>query len=585
MAPRKLSSDLSSLIYQIELHDTEWRENLTDKLIISVLFEANTTLTCPEIRHRIADLYGLDPTDETIRRRCDSLDSRDQLIPEGPNGYTLSHTTRVDVNHKIRESHELEAYAKEYFASEAVNCGFTASHQEGLAYFDTFYEDLLIPLVQDLGAKTFQVVTGDTDVDQSNVYSDYIERFEETIQSTVNDLAISFLSSDDHRVRSFILRILDSHLITRAAGLSEESLQKLDERTSGTVQLAVFIDTNFLFSILDLHENSANRSAKDLLDISQTLSGRVNVTLYFLPITKREATSTLSYYETKLEGLSLTPKMGTAASKVGRNLSGITKRFVDVARRSEGRITPSEYLDPYINNLVPITKDHGVEIYNHNLDSLASNQEVIDDIEKLKTIEDKKENGKGYDQIRHDVLMWHFINNKRPDHVNSPRDAEYWCVTLDYGLTRFDRHKTDDNSIPRCVQPGILINMLQFWIPRSEKVDIAKIHSLRSFLPNEFDTKSERITINILKRLSRYENIDDLSEDAIASILVNGALRNRISESESEDEEQQMIHDAILNEFDEARKEAQRKSQEAHKLQSELRERENKLRRDRKSVV
>jgi Fe2+ transport system protein B len=120
--------------------------------------------------------------------------------------------------------------------------------------------------------------------------------------------------------------------------------------------------------------------------------------------------------------------------------------------------------------------------------------------------------------------------------------------------------------------------MLQFWIPRSEKVDIAKIHSLRSFLPNEFDTKSERITINILKRLSRYENIDDLSEDAIASILVNGALRNRISESESEDEEQQMIHDAILNEFDEARKEAQRKSQEAHKLQSELRERENKLR-------
>lgn len=62
--------------------------------------------------------------------------------------------------------------------------------------------------------------------------------------------------------------------------------------------------------------------------------------------------------------------------------------------------------------------------------------------------------------------------------------------------------------------------MLQLWMPRSPQFDAALFESLRASLPNAFDSESEEMSIRILRALSRYEDVDDLPEETLTSILL-----------------------------------------------------------------
>ncbi len=67
------------------------------------------------------------------------------------------------------------------------------------------------------------------------------------------------------------------------------------------------IDTNVLFSLLDLHENPGNDPARDLRTLTARLKGTLNIRLVVLPLTLDEAKRTLLYYKNKLSRLDLTP--------------------------------------------------------------------------------------------------------------------------------------------------------------------------------------------------------------------------------------------------------------------------------------
>ena len=70
-----------------------------------------------------------------------------------------------------------------------------------------------------------------------------------------------FLDPKDTDVRSFVLSRLHSYLLTLSVSLSEQSLADLAAKTKSNIQLKLFLETNFLFSVLDLHDNPANTGA------------------------------------------------------------------------------------------------------------------------------------------------------------------------------------------------------------------------------------------------------------------------------------------------------------------------------------
>ena len=57
-----------------------------------------------------------------------------------------------------------------------------------------------------------------------------------------------------------------------------------------------------------------------------------------------------------------------------------------------------------------------------------------------------------------------------------------------------------------------------------------------------------RISHRILEVLSRFENIEDLSKEAIHSILNNDALRQRLSTESDEANEIEIVREALIEE-------------------------------------
>ena len=56
------------------------------------------------------------------------------------------------------------------------------------------------------------------------------------------------------------------------------------------------------------------------------------------------------------------------------------------------------------------------------------------------------------------------------------------------------------------------------------------------------------ISHRILEALSRFENIEDLSKEAIHRILINDALRQRLSTESDEANEIEIVREALIEE-------------------------------------
>jgi hypothetical protein len=65
----------------------------------------------------------------------------------------------------------------------------------------------------------------------------------------------------------------------------------------------------------------------------------------------------------------------------------------------------------------------------------------------------------------------------------------------------------------------------------------------------EFDPKAEEVTLRILRKLSRFRDIDDLQPKTIGNILENQALRNRLSRASTDAAEDELIEEALVAEM------------------------------------
>jgi hypothetical protein len=195
-------------------------------------------------------------------------------------------------------------------------------------------------------------------------------------------------------------------------------------------------------------------------------------------------------------------------------------------------------------------------------------QSVIDDVLSQQDFERKARphrKPKSYEKWLHDVVLWHFARRKRPTVLESPLEAVFWVATIDFGFLGFDRFKcrSRHDDVPVCIHPTVLLQLLQFWVPRSDLLDAALVESIQPLLPHVFDREAEQVTIRIVRALSRFADADDISRETSQRILLDRALRSRIAATTDVEEQISLVHEAVvihLKEMEEkaARLEAER---------------------------
>jgi hypothetical protein len=209
-------------------------------------------------------------------------------------------------------------------------------------------------------------------------------------------------------------------------------------------------------------------------------------------------------------------------------------------------------------------------------------QDVIDDIVVQLEYEKNRyhQRAKTYEQLRHDLILWHIVSDKRPARVESPVEATYWIVTVDYHFLAFDLFKRSalKNPIPICLHPTSLIQLLQFWLPRTRQFEEAILDSLRlPLLFQDFDLSAERVTVKILETLGRFEKVDQLSKEIVGNILVNEALRHQIAAEPDVQKQIDLVHGALVEENQKALSRLDAVSEEKQRLASQITEKDKRI--------
>ena len=399
--------------------------------------------------------------------------------------------------------------------------------------WDDFDHMFLTPLLARSGAHVYELLAeGFADgTDASKTYGELLRPLYDKYGPEVREALAAFLDPSDRNVRQYVLRRLNGQFAREAASLDDDTLAKIARETDKKLRLRLLLDTNFAFTVLELHDNPGNDVGADLLRLIAEVRDHVDVELYVLSITIDEIRRVLRDVIARFTELVPSRTVATAAQPL--RSSGLLRKFLDAASRATTRtLTANAFFAPYEENTLMFLREKDVELYNESVDALRTDQSVVDDLHDQEDVQRRirPRGSKGYDANLHDMVLWHFVDRKRPTTVESPIDAGFWIVTLDYGLVAFDRHKHRGKSTPAsCVTPADLIHLLQFWVPRNEILDKALVGAIREpLLFLEFDRAAEAVTLQILAELSRFESVDDLSPELIQRVILQKGLRARL---------------------------------------------------------
>ena len=546
MRPVPLPQDLASLVHHVELSEAGWRERAIRHLLLAAISkhpngvfaeeaytEANTSLPGP-----------LAPAE--LARQVDSLRSRGRII-QLPNG-NLKLTE--EAGRKI-EKQLANAATRQVQVKKQFDAAFSALPPRIDLEWKDFLDSCLIPLVSELGAKTYQILTGqDAGIEDTTSYLAFLNRFDEEDRVPVCDAIATFIDSSSPVVRAYVLRLLNTAFLVRALTLPAGAVQKLLRRTRQRLHMRVFVDTNFLFSLLGL-DSPADSVVGALHDLIANMPSRLDVRLYMLPCTMDEACETIARYEGRLSSFYMNRHVAEAIRQGQLNLSGIALTYIDEAYGGGKRISSKDYFAPYLKNFIGVARSKGVEVFNASLEKLRMDQQVLDDVAEQFEREQKRPKGraKSYEALRHDMMLWHFARRQRPERIDSPLDAIAWVATLDYGLLRFDAFK---GRLARkepavCIHPTVLLQILQFWVPNNESLEAALMTSLRP-VPPRFDSEAERVTVRILSALSRFEGIDDLSGETVTNVLLSDVVRGRIGRGKNPEADLEAVRTGVTEE-------------------------------------
>ncbi|MES2798486.1 MAG: hypothetical protein V4638_00590 [Bacteroidota bacterium] len=553
---KTLPKEIASLIHHITLNEQGWWDKTIQRLIISALGSVDSKqLTIEKIINFVKDNYDTHVDNEKVKKQIEKLCSSKALVKINSDTYLLSENELNSFNNDISRYEETELKVQFEF-HEIIKKECNQQEQEIITW-ELFNNELLIPILYEFGAKTYELITGQgIKLESNHRFKKFLSKFPSERHVIIKDAIIEFLNPQNPLVRGLILRKLNAYFFLEAIKLPTTAIDKINLASTKQVTFKVFVDTNFLFSFLGLHENPSNEAAKTLLDTIERISSKVKIKLYITPLTIDETKKVIINEERKLKNLRPTQILSNVA--VNHISNGFAKKYFEECLKNNQTIKASDYFEPYLNNLIKVLKEKGVEIYNDNkFENYTTDQRVVDDIIDQQKLEEtqyknKPHLQKSYEKLEHDFVLWHFVNDLRPSYVESADEAVAFITTVDFRFINFDNHKRKKKrlKIPVCIHPTNLIQILQLWIPRDEEFDIAVLSNLRfPFLFTEFDADTELTTIRIIEQLSRYENVNDLKEDTVTSILFNQALRQKIQTNDDKIKDQVLVKDAIIEEI------------------------------------
>jgi hypothetical protein len=374
--------------------------------------------------------------------------------------------------------------------------------------------------------------------------------------------ASSFITTvqNDRKRAEYIAQLADGAFnyfsLTVAPEISEKLRGKLNP-------LILFLDTNFLFGLLNLHVNPQVDVSAELCD---------SITKFHLPFklryheaTTREMTNTLFYFGGELRRQKWPQNISKAAANSGR-MAGIELRYHQ--KNAEHRIEVEDFLAPYQHWAV-LLKDQGIDVY-----------KVVSSGERLRARADleadyrafllKARKEKPAEAVQHDIAVLETVKSLRST-ARSTLDAGALLVTCDHMLYRFDYETSRAQEKQGCtVLPSLLWQLLRPFV--SDSIEFDQAFAATFALP-EFSLTRGGAAKAASKMLSILAGYRDIPEETATKMLANDLLLAELQVKKTDAEFENTVESEL------ARQNAnllEEKAALANQLSNEKRQREAK---------
>jgi hypothetical protein len=548
---RIFGKDVIALVQHIELNESGWIDAAQVRAVKFLFWIVSAPATIEQLYVQRTDVSLDSLTKEHISSAVRTLEECGEVVSFPDGVFKLTEAATAVVDAAVSQAGGIEADVKKKVLEVATFSGVRSDGKQGDKLWEQFHGEFVVPFIQEFGARAYELITGvSTDAQNTQFISEFLAKFAPEQRNVLEPMILALLDKHDPGCRTYVLRLLNSYFFYSALSLPDDVVKRAFVKQDKQRSLRLILDTNFLFSLFELHSNPSNEAVSLLLKMIGQLPKSLQIKMYVLPTTIGEFRRSLDNYESQAKAIHASGNIVDAGLRA--NLSGILQSYLKRVKDSGYKITTREYFEPYHDNIRALLDQFGVSILHGEDEKYSTDQKTIDDtldqlsFYKQKFINDPKRQ-KSFDQISHDMVLWHFISDRRPEICDTVFDAEWIGVTIDFGLMAFDSFKRHGRGIPSMVHPASLVQVLQMLIPNNINLEQTILALMQMpFLFEPFNPEDEKITRRILGTLSRYEGADELTTDTIIDILGNKALRAKIDRSQNQEEEIVFIKDAIV---------------------------------------
>ena len=490
-------------------------------------------------KRTIETLFGIVIPDYQIEKALDGLE-KSGVISRPTNDYKLDQKVKEVLSKKIKEATGLEERVKSKWFVQLETSHPTLP-------VDDAWRTLRVYLSRTFRRHGIQAAalldpTIDTpaehEISLSTILKDSIqENLPVELHKSARPAITDFLAhvGDDADRSHYVAQLADGAFSFYTLEVPQELSKELRSQLH---ELTLFLDTNFLFGILDLHYNSQVQVSHDLL--RAITSQKFPFKLRYHEKTAIEMTRTITNYGAALKSRQWTGSLSRAASQ-SKNISGIEQKFHE--RNVLHSIDVDEFLRPY-EHFDKILEAKNINIYKPAKDD---REQARTDLyyEYKEFLKSNNRDDKGYEIVMHDATVLETARQLRSK-ASSTLHAEALIITCDYFLYRFDWESARRNGHKACVLlPNIFWQILRPFITVTQ--DFEKAFAETFALP-EFRTLSSGGVKACSKMLQILATYKDVPEETAFNLLSNDLLLDNLKTASNDKQFAEQVEAAFIEE-------------------------------------
>lgn len=539
--PQDLRRIFNELCHMVALSRTGKAATVTEALVERILVLTKPAPgDAPCVAKAIADRFGvLIPVSEVEHAITMLVQAGSLRRHHGE--YVLGQRAIARVTREIEDARALEERVRTAWVEEALqeDDRLADEHRERLWQALRYYMEEVFLEHGALSAELLQSSSTTPVSDDSLLRHAQraIERAE--LGRPVCDAALtairSFFDSGDADRNEYIAQHLDATFTIYALSTPAAAATYLRDQMP---DVRLFLDTNFVFELLDLHVDPGHDVSKELVRFVR--DNNLPVSIYYHERTLREIKATLGAIGHRLRSRRWSESLSRATLRTA-TASGVELKYHSL--NAESPLSPDVFMRRFEENIPELLREFGAHLYRPRNVTYTDQEKAFLVMEYDAYLTEKRPDmDKQYETIEHDATVLLTLREHRNDSSSALHSGALF-LTNDRTLQRFDRERYRGVGAPHVVLPQALLQVLR---PFGEISSDANRRFVRAFGVPELRTAHSGYDETAAELRSHLATYQDLPEETAVAILGNELLRTRLESTDTPTEFEQIVEKEVV---------------------------------------